>query len=161
MKRVASVVLGALAATACGHPPLLAPTQARVAYVHATPDRLWDALLDVVAETGLEATASDRSSWFLRTSERVLKSGAADTMDCGDRGLSGLPGDILVQFTVLLRPAGDSTGVVVQAWGRRGYLGDQDTDTYPCVSRGKLEGTFFVRLAAAATRPEPGRRPER
>jgi hypothetical protein len=155
MRRVPPLLLVAL--LACARQPSIEPPPVRFAYLHAPPDRIWNALLSLTMQAGLEPASLDHSSWFLRTQEMPVSDREAEGLDCGHaqngmRNQSGasraLGTKILVRYGVLLRPAGDSTGILVQVAARVGEPGTED-EAWICVSRGTLERQFVSRLAAA------------
>ncbi|HTX70281.1 MAG TPA: hypothetical protein VMH50_14220 [Thermoleophilia bacterium] len=101
---------------ACWMAPRAAPPPEPV-YLHAPPERVWSALVAVFTDSGIQFEAMNRSSWFMRTSwTRVLDFGRGPNVDCG-RSIGGLPRPkdeaAAVRYTATLRPAGDSTGVLL------------------------------------------------
>jgi len=142
----ALAVVAVVSACAPSLPPTIAPPPARDVFIHQPPPKVWDAALVLLTDLSIPIENMDRASWFLRTQEMTLSNPAA-SVDCGSR----MPGQawtsvatVLVRYTMLLRPEGDSTGVRIQVSSR--FAGGDGAGE--CVSRGNLEGTLVDRLRA-------------
>jgi len=145
----------AVLTTACApSAPQAPPPVVRDVYVAAPAARVWDALLVSFTDANVPVATMDRASWFLRSSDMLEPNEQADALaDCGSSPVTGdltKTGQIYVAITVLLRPAGDSTGVRIQtAWHRMGPYYTLDPERQvdsPCVSTGKLEATYLGAL---------------
>ena len=131
--------------------------------MHASADRVWDALLTILTDFNYPIENMERASWFLRTQELTLTpSDAAAFADCGTINGHQLAGtsrfDVYVRLTFLLRPSGDSTAVRLQPVLRglnevmaslraSGNMFATDPNVQ-CVSRGKLESRLLEQLAS-------------
>lgn len=127
------------------------PQPARDVSVRAPAERVWDALLVQFTDYNIPIENMERASWFLRTQEMRIP-GAPDLVDCGKTwaGESRAANFyVRVRYTVLLRPAGDSTAVRLQMAARviadAGPL-SSSLDETECVSRGVFEARFIERL---------------
>ncbi|HTX70280.1 MAG TPA: hypothetical protein VMH50_14215 [Thermoleophilia bacterium] len=143
----------AVLAGACVPHPAIAPPATTYVYIHAAPARVWDAVLTGYTDAAMQILMLDRSSWFSRARRLLTPASAEQFVDCGTNMLGQRltkVGPTVVEYTVSLRAAGDSTGVLVRmrGWGRA-------PATFTCVSRGVLERQFLDHLVASAgvTRP--------
>jgi hypothetical protein len=145
----------------CAAPPVaVAPTPKDV-FVRLPADRLWSSLLVSLTDLSLPIENMDKASWFMRTQElRLSKQDAASGFDCG--AVLGVPRtksvDVFARVTILLRPAGDSTGVRIQVTPRgfdqgnaslkaqgNPFAGDPNV---ACVSLGAIEKNILARVTA-------------
>ena len=154
MSKILGLLL--LALPACANvPPSISAPPARDVYLQAPPARVWDALLVVFTDANVPIENMDRSSWFVRTQEMRLGPPSSRSVDCGigaygDTLANAAP--VLVRYTALLRPAGDSTGVRLQTTARTVTPGSGEL---ACVSRGTLEKHFLDLLRAGVSSPRP------
>lgn len=136
---VRSVVLTVVLAGCSTTPPSILPPPARDVYLHAPAERVWGAVLAYVTDNDVPVAMIHRSSWFLQTGPMVIPrpTWADSLVDCG-KNRYGEPlshsGVVLLRYTVLLRQAGDSTGLRMAV--------TTTASGVECVSRGRYESGF-------------------
>jgi len=130
----------ALSAAGCISPPTAKPPAPQDYYFHATPERVWNALLLIYTDLNVPISNMDKSSWFMRSQNM---GGVTDTawVDCGTAGANPIaPVNVSMSVTTLLRPTGDSTAMRLNV-----SVGTSSVQTLggmtelPCVSKGGLE----------------------
>lgn len=132
----------ALCAVGCINPPTAKPPAPQDYYYHATPERVWNALLLIYTDLNIPIANMDRASWFMRSQDMV---GAGDStwVDCGTDAYGhqlAATTNPSMSVTTLLRATADSTAMRLNV-----NVGVANVSTVggsvpvQCVSKGVLE----------------------
>jgi hypothetical protein len=115
------------------------PPEPRNFTLPASAERVWAALVEVIADLDVPIENMDKSSWFFRSK---LMSNAGDYLDCGKAmgsPVQNLMWTVEGSVTATLRPLGDTTTLRINLTGRAYNPSNPGMHNTRCVGRGVLE----------------------